>query len=326
MSLYDIAITIKALSIKMIETDYGSYNGDSWEELCQLIYKKRYHLYQEMVASPGDWGIEGFVRGEGIAIQCYCPKRNYEAKELHRRQVKKITEDIKKLDDYQVELEKRIGTDHNDLIKEWIFITPFYKKNELLAHAQKKEKELRSLCLSFISPDVKIVLHDADHYRDDILSIKYQKGEKISFYKDEKLTILKVENPSDYDDNIERKNKVRSKKNGEYSEYRHQKLNKITREKFIEGDQLIRNIEKSFPEIYKIISRTINQYELEVEEICFTWDGSHHQLTQQIKSELKSRLTHEEKIESTISSTDINDLVDHMVSKWIALCPLEIEE
>ncbi|MEZ9345688.1 hypothetical protein AB4166_02375 [Vibrio splendidus] len=323
--MYNVDIVEIVTSISMLETYYGAFDGNSWEELFQLIYKKRYGSYQEMVSSPGDWGIEGFVRGEGIAIQCYCPKENYGAGELHSNQVAKINKDIKKLSDNEIELTKRIGTDDNDLIKEWIFITPVYKKNELLVYVQKKEKELRSKNLQFIAPNVKILLHDADHYRDDIHHIKHSKGEKTSFYSGEKLEIEKIENTSDYDRNIERKNKIRSFKNGEYSEKRHGILNRITREKFILGDGLIRKIEISFPEIYKIISRTINQYELEVEEICVTWCGNHYDLTEKIKSELKIRLNTEEKIESTLSSTDINEIVDHMISKWIALCPLEIE-
>lgn len=323
--LYDNQQVVESKSVEMIETEYGSFDGDSWEELCQLIYKKRHSSYQEMVCSPGDWGIEGFVRGKGIAIQCYCPEKKYTVAELYRNQTTKINKDLNKLSKYEEELTKRIGSDENDLIKEWIFITPYYEKNELLAYAEKKKLELRSKKLPFVSPDVKIYIHDIDHYRKDIYEIKLYKGEKISFSDEENLEIKKVENPNDYDDNIYRKNKIRSEKDGKYSEVRHEALNKLTAEKFIIGDGLVRKIETSFPEIYKIMSRTINQYELEVQEICMTWCGNHHELTEKIKSELKDRLVKEEKIEDALSSTNINKIVDHMVSKWIALCPLEIE-
>ncbi|MDQ0199984.1 hypothetical protein [Neobacillus ginsengisoli] len=54
----------------MIQTRYGTYDGDSWEEYCQLLLKTKYGKegYQEMTAhTSGDLGIEGFTR-TGIAL------------------------------------------------------------------------------------------------------------------------------------------------------------------------------------------------------------------------------------------------------------------
>ncbi|TOA28410.1 hypothetical protein CGK30_23380, partial [Vibrio parahaemolyticus] len=61
----------------MFHTAIGPLDGDTWEGFIQAVFKKKYDNYQEMVASPGDLGIEGFVLHEGILIQCYCPDENY---------------------------------------------------------------------------------------------------------------------------------------------------------------------------------------------------------------------------------------------------------
>lgn len=67
----------------MIQTDFGTFDGTSWERLCQLAFKLKYGpSYQRMPASPGDYGIEGWTT-DGLAFQCYCPERHYTQDELY---------------------------------------------------------------------------------------------------------------------------------------------------------------------------------------------------------------------------------------------------
>ncbi|WP_273859550.1 hypothetical protein [Photobacterium sp. GSS17] len=309
----------------MIETKVGVLDGGSWEDLCQQVFKRKYLDYQEMVSSPGDWGIEGFVRGEGIAIQCYCPDKWYSSAVLHTKIVAKITKDLKKLETYKIELGSRIGNDPDDLIKRWIFLIPSFPKNDIYEHLQKKEKEIRGKNLPFISSEIKLLIHTIDDYYDEILTIQNLNGVKVPFSDSYDSKIVKIDEPNEYSNNIFRKNKVRCTSGGVYKESRHLKLNEITEEKFILGDELIRKIEKSAPEIYRMLSKKINQYEKEVEEICCTWFGTPSDLIDKVKSQLKSRLINDDNITGSICNSDIDEIVDHMVSKWIALCPLEVE-
>ena len=51
----------------------SNLDGDSWEELCDMCYRKRYQNdnYQKIPAArSGDAGIEGFT-ARGIVYQCY---------------------------------------------------------------------------------------------------------------------------------------------------------------------------------------------------------------------------------------------------------------
>jgi len=48
----------------MFVTIYGQFNGDSWEDMMQVIYKRK-HLaaqYQRIMASSGDYSLEGSTR------------------------------------------------------------------------------------------------------------------------------------------------------------------------------------------------------------------------------------------------------------------------
>lgn len=307
----------------MINTDVGPLDGDSWEELIQLVYKRKYDTYQEMKASPGDYGIEGFVLSDGIAIQCYCPDEEYSTAELYKKQTAKINKDIKKLSTYESDIKSRL---RDVKIKKWIFITPKKAKNGIHEYARKKETEVISLALDIVSPDFTILIHDIGFYLKEIRDIQLVRNEKLIFSNSENNGLKKIGDVTDYDENIHRKNEIRSYIKGSYREYTHEKLNDLTKDQFVLGDLLIRRVEKEQPQLYHALSRVINQYETEVEEISVTWEGKPAELIDKIRNELQGRFDREKVIFNSISNSDLCEIINHMVSKWIALCPLEIEK
>lgn len=54
----------------MFNTKFGPFNGSTWESLCQQVFKRKYQAecYQQMPASPGDYGIEGYTSDTGWAF------------------------------------------------------------------------------------------------------------------------------------------------------------------------------------------------------------------------------------------------------------------
>lgn len=306
----------------MIQTKYGSFNGNTWEDLCQLVFKSKYgdQNYQEMPASPGDFGIEGFIKNKGVAFQCYCPDHLYTQEVLYEKQRDKITKDLGKLKKYEHQIASRIGSEK---IKEWVFLTPEITNNKLLEHAQTKEKLILDWNLSIIAPDFKVVLKDADFYAQDIYSITVSSGKKLTF-----LSILDehdIETNNDatkYEKNISRKNKHRCIFQGVLNEKRHAKLNRLTSKKWTDGDLFLKQIEKDSSEIYFQIMRVIYQYETEVEELCITWQGEAESLVSKVKNVLGDRIG--EAIPA-LGDAERYKIADQMTSKWLALCPLDIE-
>jgi len=114
----------------MIKTEYGKFDGDKWEKLCQICFHLNYKNegYQEVKATPGDFGIEGFTK-QGKVFQCYCPDEQYSTNELYIKHRDKITKDLKKLQRYEKQLKKYLG---NVKIKIWYFVTPLYGKNKII--------------------------------------------------------------------------------------------------------------------------------------------------------------------------------------------------
>lgn len=307
----------------MFRTKYGPFNGDTWEDLCQQIFKKKYGPdgYQEMRASPGDFGIEGFTKTTGVAFQCYCPDNNYTQDELYEKQRDKITKDLKKLRTYESELKSRLG---DIKIKEWVFVTPEVNHNKLLEHAQTKQDEVKRWGLSIISDELIILIKDADYFATEINNFQVINGERLVF--DDEVQTLSSHNESDdlseYEENINRKNKKRCNHNSSGDHEKLRKINIITSKNWLEGEGLVRKIETTAPSIYHHLVRVINQYEDEVSEVSATWSGTADELTEKIKESLYQRLREEV---PDMSATDQRKLSNHMIAKWIALCPLDFE-
>jgi hypothetical protein len=59
----------------MFTTKFGTFNGSTWEALCQQVFKKKYQAedYQPMPASPGDFGLEGFTLKTDLAPEKRTP-------------------------------------------------------------------------------------------------------------------------------------------------------------------------------------------------------------------------------------------------------------
>ena len=305
----------------MINTDIGRLDGDKWESLIQSVFKRKYDTYQEMVASPGDLGIEGFVLHEGIMIQCYCPDEEYDARTLHEKQLNKITTDIKKLSKNKKEIVKHIG---DCKISQWLFITPRIGKHDIHSHARKKEREVVAEGLEFIADDFQILVKDLGNFIQDIRQQQIIGGEQLSFSCSKGEVISEPEMSTEYDDNIRDKNKIRSVIKDVYKPENHTRLNNLTKKLYLDGYDILRRIFNQSPELYERIAKLVNNFEDDVEEVSMTWDDSPQKLVASIESKLIERFAKDPHI-STIEHEDLVSITKHMAAKWIAECPMRIE-
>ncbi|MBY8037492.1 hypothetical protein KW477_05785 [Vibrio fluvialis] len=306
----------------MFQSDIGPLDGDSWEKLIQSVFKLKYDSYQDMVASPGDLGIEGFVLDEGILIQCYCPDENYDTKTLYEKQRDKMTEDLKKLSKNQKEIVSHLGSAK---ISQWIFITPKISKHDLHAHARSKTEEILSLGLPFIAEDFKVLIKDLDAYIFYIRHLEHLAGKQICFTPPQGESIPEPALTTKYDENINDKNEIRSVVKGVYKESVHIKLNDITKKQYLEGYDILRRIFSQSPELYERISKLVNNFEDDVETLSLTWQGDDPQeLISSLENKLLERFKQSSYI-SAIESEDLWSITRHMIARWIAECPMRIE-
>jgi hypothetical protein len=306
----------------MLQTKLGPFNGKTWEDLCQLVFKKKYANdgYQQMPASPGDFGLEGFTLRSCLGFQCYCPDKHYTSTELYEKQRDKITEDLGKLKKYETEIAGRIGTIK---IRDWHFTTPEFERNALHAHARKKEQEVRAWNLTILDPDFTIHLRDADYYLTEINEVRSLNGQALNF--DTCIPLLPALNgpPEEYESNLKRKTDLRlAHKTGSPSlPHLVSTLYGSTLTTFLEHDGLLRRIEKGAPPVYFRLLRIVAEYEISVKELGTIWSGSAEELLEKVRDGLSARIASE--LGPDIDQTTASQIARHMVARWLAVCQLD---
>lgn len=308
----------------MYKTQYGDFNGTTWEEFCQICFKMKYETigYQEMPAWQGDLGIEGFTR-TGILFQCYCPDEEYAPDDLYLKQRDKITTDLKKLISNEVELKNYLKAIK---IKQWIFVTPGYKKKDIVKHCQDKADEYRKLNISILDDDFDVLIYDIDFFASEIpLVLDYKKKKveinpltpksdtEIADWKSKEISLV---------ENAIRKNGQRIASTVLNRDYKINVLTQNSIEHFLNGNITVKILQDKFPKDYEKFIRVVSLFEKKVEENCITNSGDNNSLYKEIEKELKYRL---KEAFSYIEQTTIDSLTEQVLADWILRCPINFE-
>lgn len=306
----------------MYVTKFGPFNGSTWEGLCQQVFKRKYQAecYQQMPASPGDYGIEGYTSDTGWAFQCYCPEKHYERTELYEKQRDKITADLRKLKDYVSELQARLGSTK---ISRWAFVTPEVDRNALLAHAKAKETEVRGWKLPILSDDFTVLLHDGDHYLVEINEVRAASGEALVFDDTAPALAALTGKQEQYEQNVHRKSGYRLADKAQMSDFqaRVQQLSQRTIEQFLEADGYFRRVASASPMTHVRLVRLINEYEQYVIETSATWSGTAEELTTQVRDGLVKLISDE--LAPEFDRANALKVARYMTARWLAVCELD---
>lgn len=308
----------------MLNTDYGQFDGDTWEKTCQKCFKLKYvsEQYQEIPASPGDYGIEGFT-STGKVFQCYCPDYDYTQTELYQKQRDKVSTDLKKLKTYSAKLQSKFGLSS---IKEWIFITPAINRHDLIAHCEAKRVEVLSWGLSNIDPTFKVLAYDIDFLIPQINTVISSMGNKMSItpttvagepeinkYKNSDGTLV---------ENALRKHNARLEQNGVSNESNIQVLTQKTIRHFLDGSIILEKWKDYIQDDYEKFRGLVDRFEEEVIEICVFPTDDFNERLRSIKQDIASMISENFHGISTVMSKDLSNYV---VADWILRCPIEFQ-
>lgn len=307
----------------MFYTAYGAYDGNSWEQLCQLIFKRKFldDGYIQIPATPGDYGLEGFTKTTGCGYQCYCPDKVYPTSVLYEKQRDKITTDLKKLRTNQADLQKVLGPTK---LRRWHFVTPSIAHNDLIKHSQVKEAEVRGWDLSILAPDFQILLHDADHYATEIQEIKLALGQVFDFGGLPTVLPALTDGSEIYEENVMRKTRARLANSPvDRREAKIARLYTKTLREFLDHGAHFKLINDTAPTVHSRLMRLINGYEADIGETCDTWVGTPQQLTEKIRDGLIDRIVKE--LSPNIDETGAAQIARLIVSRWIAVCEIDYD-
>ncbi len=309
----------------MIKTEYGNFDGDRWEDVCQIIFKRRYEndSYFEIPATPGDYGIEGFTRS-GKAFQCYCPDEHYSSSELYEKQRDKITKDLKKLKTFESQLSNKLG---GTLIKQWFFVSPMNSKNDLVDHCTKKRDEVKSWGLSiidnanfevipadigFLKPEIHQILK-IDERKIDIVPTEITTEEDKLKWKDKKISLV---------ENAQRKHKARFAPAANNLDKNVDSLTEKSISHFLEGNDILKKWQSDYPDDYEKFIKIISQVEEQVIEECMFQEKDNNSLyrsfAKMVENKIKDSFPY-------LDNTMIMNLCNQVMADWILRCPINFE-
>lgn len=309
----------------MIKTEYGNFDGDKWEDVCQIVFKRRYEddSYFEIPATPGDYGIEGFTRS-GKAFQCYCPDEHYSSSELYEKQRNKITKDLKKLKTFESQLSNKLG---GALIKQWFFVTPMNSKNDLVDHCTKKRDEVKSWRLSiidnsifevipadigFLKPEIQQILKVGERKIDIVPNEITTKEDKLK-WKDKKISLV---------ENAQRKHKARFESGMKGIEKNVDILTEKSISHFLEGNGILKKWQSDYPEDYEKFIKIISQVEEQVVEECMFPSKDNNTLYKQFSTMVETKI---KEAFVYLDQTMIQSLCNQVMADWILRCPIDFE-
>jgi hypothetical protein len=308
----------------MYKTPYGEFNGDSWEDFCQLCFKLKYETegYQEMPAWQGDLGIEGFTR-TGILFQCYCPDMEYNPDKLYEAQRDKITVDLGKLVIYEKELKSYLK---EIKVCRWIFVTPEYKKKDLVRHCQEKAVEYRAITSSILEDNFDVLVHDIEFFSAQIPTLLNFRERKLDIDPPEKISISEIADWKTKSislvDNALKKHAQRIPPKAANV---NSKVNDLTQKSvsdFLNGDTMIRKWAEKYQDQYEKFQKVIGLFEERVKEKCAVSDVSSNQLYNEIEKELRVKL---KESFSFLDDSMIDRLTSRVMADWILRCPISFE-
>lgn len=101
--------------------------------------------------------MEGFIRGQGIVVQCYADD-SVSHQDRTRKQKGKLNADVPKLHKYREDLAQRLDM----VVHTYLFLVPSFDDKDLLAHADEKADMARAWGLPWIDTNFAVAVHDMD--------------------------------------------------------------------------------------------------------------------------------------------------------------------
>lgn len=309
----------------MIKTEYGNFDGDKWEMICQLCFKKRYESesYFEIKATPGDFGIEGFTRS-GKAFQCYCPDEHYTQDELYEKQRDKITKDLKKLQTYEKQLTRKLGSTK---INKWYFVTPNYSRNEIIDHCTTKRDEIRALNLSIIdNSNFEVIPWDIDYLKPEIHTFTKIIDHKIDItpkdtispeerlkWKGKEISLV---------EHAQRKHSLRFDSSTTGLEKKVDDLTEKSISHFLDGNSILKKWSNDYPDDYEKFVKIVSQVEEQVIEECMFPSSNNNERYKGFATLLNDKIR---KSFPFIEDTMVQNLCNQVMADWILRCPINFE-
>ncbi len=292
-------------------------SGIDWQDFANRLLQRHYGPgeYQKIPDhDKGDAGLEGFTNS-GEAYQIYGPEEPLTTGERFKKHRSKMTTDVRKFIGNQKTLQKLLGTVK---IRRWVLLVPTYDSKEIVGHASKKTKEVKTAELPYVTDDFQVVVEDEEAFsveREELLRGRLANVEIVAGdIKDADMSQwVGNHDPliQDLDGKLTRLPTLQS------TEQRHEFRNQIIRH-FLRGQNVLEELRK-YPESYEKIHTAKSEQEryLVAKSLLTTKTPAGYLET----SLDKIRMSMRENVPA-VSSHTIEAVAWEAISDWLIRCPL----
>ena len=210
-------------------------------------------------------------------------------------------------------------------IREWIFVTPEYRMNDLIIHCNNKRQEILTKNLSIIDPLFQVVVHDIDNFQKEIpialngsgqklhISSKQNPESNITQWKDQQIDLAS---------NAIRKHTKRFPKNAIGVSQKVNDLTEVTIQCFLDREVVLRQWQTLSPADYDKFLILLGNIEREIKEKCMFPAVDNNELYYGLRPFVKNRLKENF---TYLDDITLDTLMHGAIADWLLRCPLDFE-
>lgn len=298
---------------------------DHINKILVVHYHATEHTYQLIPDKvQGDGGLEGFA-SNGHVYQCYCDQNSVSTADRTRKQKKKITEDLGKLNKYRAYW----STIFKDIeITRWVLVVPAHEDKGVLNHAVKRAKALLTKGLPFIAPSfMPIVCTDCDGFPEAYQRVVGCGASRVNIpagvVDPADVTTFASQTPT-FIQNLDVKlNKVLPDRDGQSNASGRASLQRDLLTWYLKGTTILKKIEQKAPVIYeRILKFTQEQAESISTESKFD-DSAPRPRLKDTRRDLEKSLG---QVAIGLDDETLMSLSWGTVAAWLGNCPLDFPE
>lgn len=306
-----------------------AWNEKEWQDHVNRIlivhYHSTEHTYQVIPDKvQGDGGLEGFATN-GHVYQCYCDQDTVNTGDRTRKQKKKITADLGKLDKYKTYW----SIIFKDLkITRWVLVVPNHEDKAVIKHAIKRAAVLAAKGLPFIDPAfIPIICTDCDGFPEAYQKVIGCGASRVNVSGGEvdqsAVAIFASQTPT-FVRNLDVKlNKVLPDRPGLSNDPGRAALQKDLLTWYLKGSTILKKIEQKAPVIYERILKFTQEQAASISTESKFDDSAARPRLKDARRDLEKSLG---QIAMGLDDETLTCISWGTVASWLGNCPLDFPE
>jgi len=298
----------------------ASWSEQNWQDHVNALLQTHHaQLRNQYILIPdkvqGDGGLEGFS-SDGIGYQCYADQESVCTADRSRKQCKKISDDLPKLEKYQKFWARTL---QQVKLRCWVLVVPNMEDKAVVTHAREQAELIRRLRLPFIADDFHAVVKTDKDFPEAYKALTSKGIATLTLSQPTPTPLEKEQLSTQKRDLIQIMDDKISRMNPEQSPEEHAETKNDLLLWYLKGENLLEQVKTTAPWLWEPIKVCIDQLGATIRTTGRFPTGTPNEHFLDAKSKLDSQL---KIIAQALSSNDVDALTWAAVTQWLMDCSL----